>query len=88
MLADTILGGAGNDDLRGEEGDDRIEGGDGLDAILGGTGADTMLGGPGRDSFDGNEPEPPDEETDEVLDWEGPNMTQEPNCVSANPCPP
>jgi hypothetical protein len=23
-----------------------------------------------------------------VLDWEGPNMTQEPNCFSANPCPP
>ena len=39
-----------------------------------------MVGGPGRDSFDGNEPESPDEETDEVLDWEGPNMTQEPNC--------
>jgi hypothetical protein len=27
-------------------------------------------------------------EKDEVLDWEGPNMTQEPNCFSANPCPP
>ena len=34
-----------------------------------------MLGGPGRDSFEGGEPDPPDEETDEVLDWEGPNMT-------------
>ena len=43
---------------------------------------------PGRDSFEGGEPDPPDEETDEVLDWEGPNMTQEPNCFSANPCPP
>jgi Ca2+-binding RTX toxin-like protein len=83
-----IFGGSGNDELRGEEGDDRIEGGDGLDAIFGGTGNDTMLGGPGRDSFEGNEPDPPDEEKDEVLDWEGPNMTQEPNCFSANPCPP
>ena len=88
LFGDTILGGAGNDELRGEEGDDRIEGGDGLDAIYGDTGADTMLGGPGRDSFEGGEPDPPDEETDEVLDWEGPNMTQEPNCFSANPCPP
>jgi hypothetical protein len=31
-----------------------------------------MLGGPGRDSFEKGEPHPPDEETDEVLDWEGP----------------
>ncbi|MET0616045.1 MAG: hypothetical protein ABW142_11400 [Thermoleophilaceae bacterium] len=48
----------------------------------------TMLGGVGRDSFDGNEPDPPDEEKGEVLAWEGPNMSQEPNCFSANPCPP
>ena len=51
-------------------------------------GIDTMLGGVGSDSFDGNEPDPPDEEQGEVLDWEGPNMSQEPNCFSANPCPP
>ena len=43
---------------------------------------------PGRDSFEGDEPDPPDEEKDEVLDWEGPDMTHEPNCFSANPCPP
>lgn len=89
FFGDTILGGAGEDELRGEEGDDRIEGEDGIDAIFGDTGSDTMMGGPGRDSFEGGEPDPPDEETDEVLDWEGPNpMTEEPNCFSANPCPP
>jgi hypothetical protein len=39
----------------------------------------------GKDLFDGNEPEdPPDEETDEVLDWD--NVLNE-SCSSAIGCP-
>jgi Ca2+-binding RTX toxin-like protein len=81
---DTMLGSAGNDELRGEEGDDRLDGGDDKDVLKGDTGADTLIGGAGVDDFQGGEPDPPDEETDEALDWDS---SKEPTCSSTIQCP-
>jgi Ca2+-binding RTX toxin-like protein len=81
---DRLRGGEGNDELRGEEGDDRLEGEDGADILMGGSEADLLIGGTGIDDFDGGEPDPPDEETDEALDWDS---GTEPTCSSTVQCP-
>jgi Ca2+-binding RTX toxin-like protein len=81
---DQLLGSEGNDELRGEEGDDRLEGGDDKDVLKGDKGADTLIGGAGIDDFQGGEPDPPDEETDEALDWDS---GTEPSCSSTKQCP-
>ena len=81
---DTLLGSDGNDELRGEEGDDRLDGGSGVDILMGDSGADTLIGGAGVDDFEGGEPDPPDEETDEALDWDS---AKEPTCSSTIQCP-
>jgi len=61
---DTLLGGAGFDQLLAGDGNDSLDGGDdgdlldagsGNDTLLGGSGADTLLGGFGNDSFDGGD---------------------------------
>src|SRR5947207_2720061 len=55
---DTIIGGAGDDDLSGEGGDDSIVGGGGDDFIWGDEGNDTIDGGKGNDEIyadDGND---------------------------------
>ncbi|RBI70555.1 type I secretion protein [Roseovarius sp. TE539] len=63
---DTLLGGAGADEIYGEGGDDSIEGGAGADLLSGGDGTnilrggdedDTFVGGDGADSFDGGRDE-------------------------------
>jgi Ca2+-binding RTX toxin-like protein len=79
-----MLGSEGNDELRGEEGGDRLEGGDGKDVLKGDSGADILIGGTGIDDFQGGEPDPPDEETDEALDWDS---GTEPTCSSTVQCP-
>jgi Ca2+-binding RTX toxin-like protein len=81
---DTILGDGGNDRLWGEQGDDQIEGADGIDELHGGPGADNMVGGTGKDSFSGDEPDPPDDETDVAADWDNALME---SCASAMNCP-
>jgi Ca2+-binding RTX toxin-like protein len=81
---DQLRGGEGNDELRGEEGDDRLEGEGGKDILMGGSEADLLIGGAGIDDFDGGEPDPPDEETDEALDWDS---GTEPTCSSTVQCP-
>jgi hypothetical protein len=43
-----------------------------------------MIGGTGKDSFSGDEPEPPDEETDTAADWDSALME---SCASAIGCP-
>src|SRR5690606_22237284 len=48
---DTILGGAGDDELRGGKGHDSIVGGAGDDTIYSGLGRDTLTGGDGADIF-------------------------------------
>ncbi len=53
-LADSIIGGHGNDTIDGQGGDDSIVGGDGNDSIIGGDGLDTILGGDGQDSITGD----------------------------------
>ena len=59
-LANTIVGGAGNDTLDGQDGGDGLSGGGGADTLIGGrgddrldggTGADRMVGGDGNDSY-------------------------------------
>ena len=45
-----------------------------------------LTGGLDKDAFDGGEPEPPDEETDTVTDWD--QMPPPENCASANGCEP
>ena len=61
-LADTLSGGAGNDNLNGKIGDDSLDGGSGNDTlyglegndyIIGGTGGDTLNGGDGDDYLNG-----------------------------------
>lgn len=49
--SDTLVGGAGNDDLRGWDGADSLVGGSGDDLLTGDSGADTLLGGAGDDSL-------------------------------------
>ncbi len=48
-FADTIFGGAGNDQIAGLGGNDSIQGESGNDTILGGDGNDTLDGGSGDD---------------------------------------
>ncbi len=48
---DTLIGGAGNDDLNGNSDDDSIVGGDGADSIQGGAGYDCLSGGDGNDTI-------------------------------------
>jgi Ca2+-binding RTX toxin-like protein len=57
---DTLIGGAGADELHGDEGNDSIsglggvdvlDGGDGDDSINGGPGNETLVGGAGDDTF-------------------------------------
>jgi Ca2+-binding RTX toxin-like protein len=81
---DTILGDGGDDHLWGDQGDDQLEGADGVDDLHGGTGADNMVGGTGKDSFDGDEPEPPDDETDVAADYDDALLE---SCSSAMNCP-
>lgn len=61
---DSMVGGAGRDELGGDIGDDQIEGGagndllagdEGNDTLLGGAGADELAGGQGADVLDGGE---------------------------------
>ncbi|EKE76993.1 Allergen V5/Tpx-1 family protein [Oceanibaculum indicum P24] len=51
MNADTVMGGAGNDELRGGKGHDSITGGAGDDVLYSGFGNDTLTGGDGADVF-------------------------------------
>ena len=48
---DTLIGGAGNDDMRGWGGDDRLVGGAGDDILHGDYGNDTLEGGAGNDTL-------------------------------------
>ena len=50
-LANTIIGGAGDDQLLGMEGNDSLYGGSGNDVLNGGTGDDRMVGGAGNDVY-------------------------------------
>lgn len=47
---DTLLGGAGDDEMNGARGDDELRGGPGRDIIYGGRGRDSLFGG-GADDF-------------------------------------
>jgi Ca2+-binding RTX toxin-like protein len=49
-LANTIIGGAGDDTLRGGGGNDVLNGGTGNDTLNGGAGNDTLTGGAGSDT--------------------------------------
>lgn len=49
----TLLGGAGDDDLRASGGDDRLFGGDGNDTLRGNGGNDRLDGGAGNDGLAG-----------------------------------
>lgn len=53
LLALTLLGGEGNDDLTGAEGDDRISGGAGNDRLDGRGGSDHLTGEAGADTLIG-----------------------------------
>ncbi len=48
-LANTLIGGTGNDTLIGRGGDDSLQGGDGNDFLVGGAAADRLDGGAGSD---------------------------------------
>ena len=50
---DEIYGGDGNDELQGNAGDDYLDGGDGNDVLAGGDGNNTMYGGAGNDTLQG-----------------------------------
>jgi serralysin len=50
-LANTLVGGAGNDSLVGAAGSDTLFGGDGNDILVGGTACDLLVGGAGADRF-------------------------------------
>ncbi len=50
-LANTIIGGTGNDVLNGGDGNDTLQGGDGDDWLDGGAGNDSMSGGTGNDTY-------------------------------------
>ncbi len=55
---DTLLGGAGDDNLRGNAGNDSLVGGAGDDNLIGDAGNDTLIGGDGDDNLvggDGND---------------------------------
>ena len=52
-IANTILGGSGNDSIYGNEGDDNINGNLGDDKIYGNDGADILSGGGGNDTLYG-----------------------------------
>jgi Ca2+-binding RTX toxin-like protein len=52
MLANKLVGGAGQDNLAGGAGDDRLAGGDGNDTLRGQAGADVLNGGDGIDTAD------------------------------------
>lgn len=67
-LADSILGGDGNDTCRGGGGGDFIHGEEGHDTLLGGDGNDTLDGGSGRDILDGGA-------GDDVIFWSYGNDT-------------
>ena len=43
MADDTLIGGAGNDELDGDSGHDLLYGGDGMDILDGDKGHDTIL---------------------------------------------
>src|SRR5262249_32260052 len=49
--ADTLRGGAGNDQLTGGAGNDSLYGNAGVDRLTGGLGADSLYGGAGNDRF-------------------------------------
>jgi len=49
--ADSLTGGAGNDNLQGGVGADTLSGGAGNDTLTGGLGADGLTGGSGNDRF-------------------------------------
>jgi Ca2+-binding RTX toxin-like protein len=51
LIAITVDGGAGNDNITGGDGNDTLIGSDGNDTIIGGRGADTLVGGAGDDTF-------------------------------------
>lgn len=51
--ANTIDGGAGNDNLSGYGGNDTLIGGEGNDGLNGGEGDDTLFGGKGDDYLNG-----------------------------------
>gem|GEM_PF-486432 len=53
-LADSIIGGHGNDTINGQGGHDSIIGGDGNDSIIGGVGNDSIIGGDGQDIITGD----------------------------------
>jgi Ca2+-binding RTX toxin-like protein len=50
-LANTLVGGEGNDCLYGMAGNDTLSGGDGVDYLEGGKGQDNLFGGAGDDTF-------------------------------------
>ncbi|MDX6650902.1 MAG: hypothetical protein QOJ97_2853 [Solirubrobacteraceae bacterium] len=55
LLAATLYGGAGNDELLGGSGDDALHGGPGDDRVAGGPGEDTLDGGFGVDTLEGGD---------------------------------
>ncbi len=56
VLANVLIGGAGNDSLYGEGGYDKLVGGEGLDNVYGGDGLDTLIIGKGGDNaYGGND---------------------------------
>lgn len=52
-LANSLIGGSGNDFLYGLGGADTLKGGDGNDTLLGGAGKDKLIGGLGSDTIIG-----------------------------------
>ncbi|MDT4840947.1 Bifunctional hemolysin/adenylate cyclase [compost metagenome] len=53
-LANSIMGGVGNDVLSSGDGNDVLQGSAGIDTLRGGLGADMMLGGLGNDVYEVN----------------------------------
>jgi Ca2+-binding RTX toxin-like protein len=51
-LANTMIGGGGNDNLQGLGGNDILRGNGGNDVLIGGQGVDELWGGAGVDRFD------------------------------------
>ncbi len=54
-IADSVLGGAGNDTIDAGLGDDTIDAGSGDDSVAGGTGNDRLLGNDGNDTLAGGD---------------------------------
>lgn len=87
-LANTIIGGSGNDSLFGGSGKDSLNGGDGKDSLFGdkdadilqgGKGNDTLWGGAGNDSLYGGSGNDvfiykPGEGTDKIFDYSSGDM--------------